>query len=528
MSFFEFPHTRTYDSDLGWLIHVVKKLTEEVGQKTINYADPIFWDITHQYPKYTVVVDPVSQIAYLSTQPVPQGIDITDTDYWQPVFDFATVFEYAISLREQLAIGYEETHNASTSYVVGQLLFVKNSNKDLLYQVANAISTGDPLVDDPLDPGYNIRKVTFEELLGNLLELDTTDKDSLVDAINENVDSINTVNLAVIDNTNKIARDHTILIIGDSYSVGNGAYVPTGKCWYELMKARENYTIYNYSTGGSGFALHQSGSIYIEDEIVNAAAGVPDPNLIGKVILYAGYNDYHLNAPLASIYSAVRDAIDLIRASFPKADIYALPFNDNYANAFTYTRMQYLATFVDACLSKGVFTYQFMPFMFAHREYLTFIDSGNGHPTVDGNEIEYRIISNMLKGDNTPPLYRKLYHVTPWSGVTVLDAITGFLDFQGYSFESEIRITMKAQALAADIYMIADLVDAAGNPCYFNIPKYTKYTVDYADFGIDLSAYGFTVTPNANGTLRGTQASAFTYGTAGSSLKFKGNILYYA
>ena len=30
MSFFEFPHTRTYDSDLGWLIKTVKQLTELV------------------------------------------------------------------------------------------------------------------------------------------------------------------------------------------------------------------------------------------------------------------------------------------------------------------------------------------------------------------------------------------------------------------------------------------------------------------------------------------------------------------
>lgn len=31
MSFFEFPHTRTYDSDLGWLIENVKKLVDSEG-----------------------------------------------------------------------------------------------------------------------------------------------------------------------------------------------------------------------------------------------------------------------------------------------------------------------------------------------------------------------------------------------------------------------------------------------------------------------------------------------------------------
>lgn len=30
MSFFEFPHTRTYDSDLGWIIQTIKSLGEAV------------------------------------------------------------------------------------------------------------------------------------------------------------------------------------------------------------------------------------------------------------------------------------------------------------------------------------------------------------------------------------------------------------------------------------------------------------------------------------------------------------------
>lgn len=30
MSYFDFPHTRTYDSDLGWIIHCIKKLGDAV------------------------------------------------------------------------------------------------------------------------------------------------------------------------------------------------------------------------------------------------------------------------------------------------------------------------------------------------------------------------------------------------------------------------------------------------------------------------------------------------------------------
>lgn len=38
MSFFEFPHTRTYDSDLGWLIKEVKKISNEY-QSLINWKN---------------------------------------------------------------------------------------------------------------------------------------------------------------------------------------------------------------------------------------------------------------------------------------------------------------------------------------------------------------------------------------------------------------------------------------------------------------------------------------------------------
>lgn len=41
MSFFEFPHTRTYDNDLGWIIKTIKQVTEE-----IESLDE--WKITHE------------------------------------------------------------------------------------------------------------------------------------------------------------------------------------------------------------------------------------------------------------------------------------------------------------------------------------------------------------------------------------------------------------------------------------------------------------------------------------------------
>ena len=48
MSFFEFPHTRTYDSDLGWLIKEMEKLinnynelVEFMNQHKIEYQEAL-------------------------------------------------------------------------------------------------------------------------------------------------------------------------------------------------------------------------------------------------------------------------------------------------------------------------------------------------------------------------------------------------------------------------------------------------------------------------------------------------------
>lgn len=87
MAFFnEFPHTRTYDSDLGWIIATLKKLIERIDNyNEVHFADPVSWDITRQYENAVIVRDADSGILYISKQPVPAGIQITNTDYWEEI-----------------------------------------------------------------------------------------------------------------------------------------------------------------------------------------------------------------------------------------------------------------------------------------------------------------------------------------------------------------------------------------------------------------------------------------------------------
>ena len=104
MSYFEFPHTRTYDSDLGWLIKQFGLMSDQVealdtwaAAHKAEYADlnnkveglinnlvdvisP--WDSSIAYHIFSIVEYQGQN--YIAVQDVPVGAMITNTDYWQP------------------------------------------------------------------------------------------------------------------------------------------------------------------------------------------------------------------------------------------------------------------------------------------------------------------------------------------------------------------------------------------------------------------------------------------------------------
>lgn len=104
MAYFEFPHTRTYDSDLGWIINHVKDnmnhiavlqswaatheeeyeaLAKKVGQLVDDLIDVISpWDSSKEYDIFDIVE--YQGTNYIALQDVPVGVMITNTDYWQP------------------------------------------------------------------------------------------------------------------------------------------------------------------------------------------------------------------------------------------------------------------------------------------------------------------------------------------------------------------------------------------------------------------------------------------------------------
>ena len=101
MSYFEFPHTRSYDGDLGFIIKKLDELNERYNNffeyNTIKFHDPINWTISEDYIANYIVYDTVSEAFYIAKQAVPAGIDITNTDYWVLITPFKTDVEFSVS-----------------------------------------------------------------------------------------------------------------------------------------------------------------------------------------------------------------------------------------------------------------------------------------------------------------------------------------------------------------------------------------------------------------------------------------------
>lgn len=192
-----YPNVNNEILNLDWLLKIsncnTHKIENFINLNTIKYADPILWNITSQYEANTVVVDGQTGNAYISTKAVPAGVHLNRTEYWTQIYNYADALG---DLRRQIAFDEGNTTTATKPYDIGDLVFVN----ELLYEVIAPMIAGDSFVVDS-----NIRKTTIEELLknininvdnldvliGDLDDLNTINKDSIVNAINEVYDLAN-------------------------------------------------------------------------------------------------------------------------------------------------------------------------------------------------------------------------------------------------------------------------------------------------------------------------------------------------
>lgn len=187
MFFNQYPYLNLNDLNLDYVLKTLKSLSEQlenfISLNTIKYANPIQWNITTQYEANTVVIDANDGTAYLSVRPVPTGVAITNTDYWTPIFTLNL-----LSANQNITLRDDGSNTLATFTSDVDDWLISNG---VLYKVIRAIAVNEAYV-----VGYNLTRYSVEHfirdyiqnlmtIIGDLDDLPTTDKTSIVNALIE-------------------------------------------------------------------------------------------------------------------------------------------------------------------------------------------------------------------------------------------------------------------------------------------------------------------------------------------------------
>lgn len=89
--FNKYPYTDFHELNLDWILRRIHELGYEMegwkAANTLHYEGN--FDINKQYPAWSIVVD--NNTGYLSKKPVPAGIAITNSEYWDEIAEFTSL-----------------------------------------------------------------------------------------------------------------------------------------------------------------------------------------------------------------------------------------------------------------------------------------------------------------------------------------------------------------------------------------------------------------------------------------------------
>lgn len=317
---YTFGYTNKHELDLSWLVNdnvqLQKQIEQFVALNTVKYADPIDWNITSQYPTNCVVFNPADMTAYISTQPVPSGVEISNTNYWQPVFTLADIFTaYKTSITP---IVQEDAKPATQAIKKDDLLWIDN----VLYVAVRDIAKGTTIV-----AGENVVTTSVSAELQQFIS-SLADEHSARQQADQKLQEDITAEQAArqqadqeLDNKiNNKGKDYYIFQ-GDSYGAGGGDW-PTRLA--TMLGLTKNDTYYDFCHGGDGFSTELPTNNHAANTLRTYASRVDNPDKITKIIICMGRNDMStasLNSP-ASITAGFNTWLQTLRELFKNATAY--------------------------------------------------------------------------------------------------------------------------------------------------------------------------------------------------------------
>lgn len=417
MAYFEFPHTRSYEGDLGYIIKKLMELTDRYNDffqyNQITFADPINWDITKQYPPYQIVFDFDSNCSYISKKPVPAGVTISNGDYWELVGPLIVDGDARTEIDRILhfvANIYESGTTATAVRSVGEFVIVGG----VLYKTTSAINVGETYSD-----GYNVTTYTIENMIHDLIATDrpidaaldisstnAVENGVITGALNTLSGNVTTISGAVTANTADIAnlyglRDFSTrkyIVISDSY----GMTPDVSNSWIGKFKTYMNIPNDNFfrdQYGGAGFVGVNTNTFeYMLNNIVSGMTA-DEKAEITDIIVGGGFNDANAIRSGLCTVDDVRNAITsfctYVRTNLPNAQFYL--FMPAWSSDYTYHSMllQIINIYQQTVMASPESSY-IDGIYWLHRQAL--LDSTQFHPGLVGADCIAKSLTSILRG----------------------------------------------------------------------------------------------------------------------------------
>ena len=323
-------------------------LEEFTAINEVKYGGP--WDVTKQYTPNTVVS--VGDTGYMSIKPVPAGIDISNTDYWLKVADFAgQVVDLGIRV-----IALEGKMAQAESDIVTLTEGLSGANTEIA----------------------GIKLVNTAQ--GNAI--------SAIDGI-------------LADNQLRSAK--YAIWIGDSYTGASSLGDDIDKRFSTLVSGWLNLTEKNYAVGGNGVLIGEHNyPSQLEDAVTDFNTNNLNKEDVKYVFISSCRNDTNYGTR-GQMRTAIGDMVQSINTNFPNAHIYITPLLWDWKTVYFNSRLlDYISEMQFAGhYGKRVHIINYgYEWLMGRPDSILWQNGGDVHPTVFGHKIIADHIYSAVCGED--------------------------------------------------------------------------------------------------------------------------------
>lgn len=296
---------------------------EYIGARYVpKFADPIAWDSTKQYEPLTIVT--YQGNSFTSRQYVPEGIEITNSDYWVQTGNYNAQIEGYRNEVYQLQNTVEDVQDiipddafTSSSTIKDAIDELDAKSTDIAALLPESAFSSSSTVADAISSIEADIDTIEAELPSSAFSSSSTVADA-IDAINEVIQS---------DVIPLSKRNAHVILIGDSYVHDNNSATATiGNSIINLM---DNWDVYNAADGGSAFTFGGENGRTYKAQFDFAKNNYANFNQTDAVIVIGSRNEaggyYSPHYPTSNLGSTVDTFLDDVTSSLPNAKVYIFP-----------------------------------------------------------------------------------------------------------------------------------------------------------------------------------------------------------